>query len=134
MLISLQSDLKKRIRLSLIIDLANNSIGSSECRDSTSYYVLTIANSSDSKLLSLYFFRLREPPYWMSFPVKVDTKLREGSMLSRVFICEHSTRNICTRHTPKNNKKHLNKIYFTLNFARHRWQDTATRKGKPINK
>ena len=27
---------KKRIRLSLIIDLANDSIGSSECRDSTS--------------------------------------------------------------------------------------------------
>ena len=34
--ISLQSDLKKHIRLSLIIDLANDSIGSSECRDSTS--------------------------------------------------------------------------------------------------
>ena len=33
--ISLQSDLKKRIRLSLIIDLANDSVGSSECRDST---------------------------------------------------------------------------------------------------
>ena len=31
MLISLQSDLKKRIQLSLIIDLANDSIGSSEC-------------------------------------------------------------------------------------------------------
>ena len=38
MLISLQSDLKKRIRLSLIVDLANNSIGSSECRDSTKQY------------------------------------------------------------------------------------------------
>ena len=38
MLISLQSDLKKRIRLSLIIDLANDSIGSSECRDSTNKY------------------------------------------------------------------------------------------------
>ena len=60
----------------------------------------TITNSSDSKLLSLYFFRLREPPYWMSFPVEVDTKLREGSMSSRVFICEQSTRIICTRHTP----------------------------------
>ena len=35
MLTSLQSDFKKRIRLSLIIDLANDSIGSSECRDST---------------------------------------------------------------------------------------------------
>ena len=46
------------------------------------------------------FFRLWEPPYWMLFPVKVDTKLCEGSMLSRVFICEHSTRIICTCHTP----------------------------------
>ena len=32
----LQSDLKKRIRLSLIIDLANNSIGRSGCHKSTS--------------------------------------------------------------------------------------------------
>ena len=38
MLISLQSDLKNRIGLSLIIDLANDSIGSSECRDSTKNY------------------------------------------------------------------------------------------------
>ena len=36
----------------------------------------------------------------MSFPVMVDTKCREGSMSSRVFICEQSTRIICTRHTP----------------------------------
>ena len=38
----------------------------------------------------------------MSFPVEVDTKLREGlhSMSSRVFICEHSTQIICTHHTP----------------------------------
>ena len=35
MLIYLQSDLKKCIRLSLIMNLANDSIGSSECRDST---------------------------------------------------------------------------------------------------
>ena len=62
--------------------------------------MLTIGNSSDSKLLSLYFFRLREPLYWMLFPVKVDTKLREDSMSSRVFICEHLTRIICTPHTP----------------------------------
>ena len=62
--------------------------------------MLTITNSSDSRLLSLYFFRLREPPYWMSFPVEVDSKLREGSMPSRVFICEQSTRNVCTYHTP----------------------------------
>ena len=40
MLISLQSELKKRIRLSLIIDLANASIGSSECRDSTNNLLL----------------------------------------------------------------------------------------------
>ena len=39
MVISLQSDLKKRIRISLIIDLANDSIGSSECRDSTTQSV-----------------------------------------------------------------------------------------------
>ena len=38
MLIYLQSDLKKRIRLSLIMDLANDSIGSGECRDSTNTY------------------------------------------------------------------------------------------------
>ena len=37
MLISLQSDLKKLFRLSLIIDLVNDSIGSNECRDSTNY-------------------------------------------------------------------------------------------------
>ena len=36
MLISLKSDVQKRIRLTLIIDLANDSIGSSECRDSNS--------------------------------------------------------------------------------------------------
>ena len=36
----------------------------------------------------------------MSFPVKVDTKLCEGSMSSQVFICEQSTLIICTRHTP----------------------------------
>ena len=36
----------------------------------------------------------------MSFPVMVDTKCREGSMSSQVFICEQSTRIICTRHTP----------------------------------
>ena len=36
MLISFQSDLKKLFRLSLIIDLVNDSIGSNECRDSTS--------------------------------------------------------------------------------------------------
>ena len=42
MLISLQSDLKKRIRLSLIIDLANDSIGSSECRDSTNFYCIFV--------------------------------------------------------------------------------------------
>ena len=29
---------EKRIRLSLIIDLANDSIGSSECRDSTKFF------------------------------------------------------------------------------------------------
>ena len=38
MLISLQSDMKKLFRLSLIIDLVNDSIGSNECRDSTSVY------------------------------------------------------------------------------------------------
>ena len=42
MLISLQSDLKKRIRLSLIMDLANDSIGSSECRDSTIGLISTL--------------------------------------------------------------------------------------------
>ena len=47
MLISLQSDLKKRIRLSLIIDLANDSIGSSECRDSTSK---STSSSSQAKI------------------------------------------------------------------------------------
>ena len=36
----------------------------------------------------------------MSFPVMVDTKCCEGSMSSRVFICEQLTRIICTRHTP----------------------------------
>ena len=42
--------------------------------------MVSSANLSDSKLLSLYFRRLREPPYWMFFPVMVDTKLCEGSM------------------------------------------------------
>ena len=37
MLTSLQSDLKKQFRLSLIIDLVNDSIGSSECCDSTTW-------------------------------------------------------------------------------------------------
>ena len=46
------------------------------------------------------FFCLREPPCWMSFPVEVDTKLREGLMSSRVFICEESTQIICIHHTP----------------------------------
>ena len=41
--------------------------------------MMTSANSSDSKLLSLYFCCLREPPYWMLVLVMVDTKLREGS-------------------------------------------------------
>ena len=36
MLISLLSDLKKLFRLSLITELVNDSIGSNECRDSTS--------------------------------------------------------------------------------------------------
>ena len=36
----------------------------------------------------------------MLFPVMADTKLREGSMLSRFFVCEQSTQIICTRHTP----------------------------------
>ena len=35
--------------------------------------VVTSAYSSDSKPLSLYFFHLCEPPYWMAFPVKMDT-------------------------------------------------------------
>ena len=48
------------------------------------------------------FCHLREPPYWMLFPVMVDTKLREGLMSSRIFVREQSTRIICTRHTPKN--------------------------------
>ena len=61
--------------------------------------MMTSANSSDSKLLSLYFCYLREPPYWMLVPVMVDTKLREGSMSSRFFVREQSTRIICTRHT-----------------------------------
>ena len=63
--------------------------------------MLTIANSGDSKLLSLYFFRLREPPYWMLFSAEVDTKLCEGSITSRVFICKQTTRIIYTRHTPR---------------------------------
>ena len=46
MLIYLQSDLKKRIRLSLIMDLANDSIGSSECRDSTSSYCIKMKRQS----------------------------------------------------------------------------------------
>ena len=37
----------------------------------------------------------------MSFPVMVDTKCCEGSMSSRVFICEQSTQIIYTHHTPK---------------------------------
>ena len=44
----------------------------------------------------------------MSFPVMVDTKCPEGAMSSRVFICEQSTRVICTRHTPiLKDTKHL---------------------------
>ena len=45
--------------------------------------MVTSANSSDSKLLSSYFCCLREPPYWMLFPVMVDTNLRGGSMSTR---------------------------------------------------
>ena len=56
--------------------------------------------SANSKLLSLYFCCLREPPYWMLVPEMVDTKLREGSMSSRFFLREQSTQIICTRHTP----------------------------------
>ena len=41
--------------------------------------MMTSANSSDSKLLSLYFCRLQEPPYWMLFPAMVDSKLCEDS-------------------------------------------------------
>ena len=78
--------------------------------------MLTIANSSDSKLLSLYFFRLREPPYWMSHPVMVDTKCREGSMSSRVFICEQSTRIICTRHTPNLKAFNIHRIWFSYGY------------------
>ena len=53
MLISLQSDLKKRIRLSLIIDLANDSIGSSECRDSTiTHHDVTMEKVATSDLLN----------------------------------------------------------------------------------
>ena len=36
----------------------------------------------------------------MLFPVMVDTKLREGLMLSRFFVRKQSTQIICTRHTP----------------------------------
>ena len=36
----------------------------------------------------LYFCRLLEQPYWMLFPVMVDTKLREGSMSNRFFVRE----------------------------------------------
>ena len=66
--------------------------------------MMTSANSSDSKLLTLYFCCLREPPYWMLFPVMVDTKLCEGSMSSRFFVREQSTPIICTRHTPSVHK------------------------------
>ena len=45
MLISLQSDLKKLFRLSLIIDLVNDSIGSNECRDSTTIHSEIISKS-----------------------------------------------------------------------------------------
>ena len=65
--------------------------------------MMTSANSSDSKVLSLYFSCLREPPYWMLVPVMVDTKLREGSMSSRLFVPKQSTRIICTCHTPSYN-------------------------------
>ena len=47
--------------------------------------MMTSANLSDSRLLSLYFCRLWELPYWMLFPAMVDTKLCEGLMLSRIF-------------------------------------------------
>ena len=36
----------------------------------------------------------------MLVPVMVDTKLREGLMLSRFFVREQSTRIIFTRHIP----------------------------------
>ena len=36
----------------------------------------------------------------MSFPVEVNTKIREGSMSSQIFICEQSMQIICTCHTP----------------------------------
>ena len=47
----------------------------------------------------------------MSFPVKVDTKLCKGLMLSRVFICDQLTRIIFTRHTP-NNKRVISTFMF----------------------
>ena len=54
--------------------------------------MVTSANLSNSKLLSLYFCRLREPPYWMLFPVMVDTKLHEGLMSSRSKFCLQAIR------------------------------------------
>ena len=36
----------------------------------------------------------------MLVPVMVDTKLHDGSMSSRFFFCEQSTRIICAGHTP----------------------------------
>ena len=76
--------------------------------------MVTSANLSDSKLLSLYFCRLREPPYWMLFPVMVDTKLREGSMSSRFFVREQSTRIICARHTFSRHSTTYKRVYVFL--------------------
>ena len=44
------------------------------------------ANSSDSKLLLLYFLCLWELPYWMLSTVKLETKLRKSSMSRQICI------------------------------------------------
>ena len=59
--------------------------------------MMTSANSSDSKL---YIFVVYGSCHIGCFPVMFDTKLRDGSMLSRFFVHEQSTQIICTSHTP----------------------------------
>ena len=66
--------------------------------------ILIFPNSSNSELLSLYLFCLREPPYCMLFPVKVDSKICKGSMSSGIFIREQSARIICTCYSTSQDK------------------------------
>ena len=63
-------------------------------------YIVWWHQLSQAFFFICFFFHLREPPYWMLFPVMVDTKLCEGAMSVQIFVCEQSTWIICTPQTP----------------------------------